>query len=94
MHTTDGRASGAYKALSSEVATCGAANVAGGSAHLAHASCPGGCITADEAQGLYSCGAKVLWGYDPGGSRTRDLRIKSPLLYQLSYRVYKDLQRF
>ena len=25
---------------------------------------------------------------DPGGSRTRDLRIKSPLLYQLSYRVY------
>ena len=25
--------------------------------------------------------------YDPGGSRTRDLRIKSPLLYQLSYRV-------
>src|SRR5438094_5187345 len=26
---------------------------------------------------------------DPGGSRTRDLRIKSPLLYQLSYRVDK-----
>jgi hypothetical protein len=25
--------------------------------------------------------------HDPGGSRTRDLRIKSPLLYQLSYRV-------
>ena len=25
---------------------------------------------------------------DPGGSRTRDLRIKSPLLYQLSYRVW------
>ena len=24
---------------------------------------------------------------DPGGSRTHDLRIKSPLLYQLSYRV-------
>ena len=24
---------------------------------------------------------------DPGGFRTRDLRIKSPLLYQLSYRV-------
>ncbi len=24
---------------------------------------------------------------DPAGSRTRDLRIKSPLLYQLSYRV-------
>ena len=24
---------------------------------------------------------------DPGGDRTRDLRIKSPLLYQLSYRV-------
>ena len=24
---------------------------------------------------------------DPGGSRTRDLRIKSPLLYQLSYRL-------
>ena len=27
-----------------------------------------------------------VWS-DPGGSRTRDLRIKSPLLYQLSYRV-------
>ena len=24
---------------------------------------------------------------DPGGRRTHDLRIKSPLLYQLSYRV-------
>ena len=24
---------------------------------------------------------------DPGGDRTRDLQIKSPLLYQLSYRV-------
>ncbi len=29
----------------------------------------------------------VLICNDPGGSRTRDLRIKSPLLYQLSYRV-------
>jgi hypothetical protein len=28
-----------------------------------------------------------LTPHDPGGSRTRDLRIKSPLLYQLSYRV-------
>ena len=28
-----------------------------------------------------------MWNNDPGGSRTRDLRIKSPLLYQLSYRV-------
>jgi hypothetical protein len=28
-----------------------------------------------------------LSAHDPGGSRTRDLRIKSPLLYQLSYRV-------
>ena len=27
-------------------------------------------------------------GYDPGGARTRDLRIKSPLLYQLSYQVH------
>ena len=26
-------------------------------------------------------------GNDPGGFRTHDLRIKSPLLYQLSYRV-------
>jgi hypothetical protein len=25
--------------------------------------------------------------HDPGGDRTHDLRIKSPLLYQLSYRV-------
>src|SRR2546423_15365862 len=29
---------------------------------------------------------------DPGGFRTHDLRIKSPLLYQLSYRVSKQLQ--
>ena len=29
------------------------------------------------------CGAAS----DPGGDRTLDLRIKSPLLYQLSYRV-------
>ena len=28
--------------------------------------------------------------YDPGGDRTRDLRIKSPLLYQLSYRVSRS----
>ena len=27
---------------------------------------------------------------DPAGSRTRDLRIKSPLLYQLSYRVARN----
>src|SRR2546422_1723541 len=26
-------------------------------------------------------------GYEPAGDRTRDLRIKSPLLYQLSYRL-------
>ena len=30
--------------------------------------------------------------HDPGGSRTRDLRIKSPLLYQLSYRVSRRLR--
>ena len=29
----------------------------------------------------------LYFNNDPGGSRTRDLRIKSPLLYQLSYRV-------
>jgi hypothetical protein len=28
----------------------------------------------------------ITWS-DPSGFRTRDLRIKSPLLYQLSYRV-------
>ena len=28
---------------------------------------------------------------DPAGDRTQDLRIKSPLLYQLSYRVCNDL---
>ena len=27
---------------------------------------------------------------DPGGIRTHDLRIKSPLLYQLSYRVPEE----
>src|ERR1700680_146338 len=29
---------------------------------------------------------------DPGGFRTHDLRIKSPLLYQLSYRVLVALK--
>src|SRR5450830_1506182 len=33
------------------------------------------------------CGGAEGHENDPGGSRTRDLRIKSPLLYQLSYRV-------
>ena len=31
--------------------------------------------------------------HDPAGSRTRDLRIKSPLLYQLSYRVVRATGR-
>jgi hypothetical protein len=30
---------------------------------------------------------QIAYKYDPGGFRTHDLRIKSPLLYQLSYRV-------
>ena len=34
-----------------------------------------------------SCDRFSRFLHDPGGSRTRDLRIKSPLLYQLSYRV-------
>src|SRR5207244_13505391 len=29
--------------------------------------------------------------HDPGGDRTRGLRIKSPLLYQLSYRLARRL---
>ena len=32
-------------------------------------------------------GAADIKRYDPAGARTQDLRIKSPLLYQLSYRV-------
>ena len=28
--------------------------------------------------------------HDPGGDRTHDLRIKSPLLYQLSYRAERE----
>ncbi len=31
---------------------------------------------------------------DPAGTRTQDLRIKSPLLYQLSYRVLNVYLRF
>src|SRR5437660_10888397 len=31
--------------------------------------------------------AGISVGNDPAGDRTQDLRIKSPLLYQLSYRV-------
>ena len=30
---------------------------------------------------------------DPAGTRTQDLRIKSPLLYQLSYRVIQRRHR-
>ena len=37
--------------------------------------------------GLVESAGGELLSSDPGGSRTRDLRIKSPLLYQLSYRV-------
>src|SRR5687767_3936787 len=29
------------------------------------------------------------WEHDPAGDRTQDLRIKSPLLYRLSYRVLR-----
>ena len=32
----------------------------------------------------------VLFPNDRGGSRTHDLRIKSPLLYQLSYPVHAE----
>ena len=32
-------------------------------------------------------------GSEPAGDRTRDLRIKSPLLYQLSYRLHQLRQR-
>jgi hypothetical protein len=39
-----------------------------------------------EADELHSL-SRFRSNDDPGGSRTRDLRIKSPLLYQLSYRV-------
>ena len=35
---------------------------------------------------LTACGTTS----DPGGTRTHDLRIKSPLLYQLSYRVVRQ----
>ena len=34
----------------------------------------------------------LLFNNDPGGFRTHDLRIKSPLLYQLSYRVLPALK--
>ncbi len=32
-------------------------------------------------------GALIVGASDPGGNRTPDQRIKSPLLYRLSYRV-------
>lgn len=44
------------------------------------------------AQALVECFLALQLVYDPGGSRTRDLRIKSPLLYQLSYRVDLELR--
>jgi hypothetical protein len=37
-------------------------------------------------------GKSIRKNNDPGGSRTRDLRIKSPLLYQLSYRVCNPIK--
>src|SRR6266516_1487291 len=38
-------------------------------------------------------GGREDGGDEPAGDRTRDLRIKSPLLYQLSYRLYQLRQR-
>ena len=32
---------------------------------------------------------KCLFFGEPTGNRTQDLRIKSPVLYQLSYRLYR-----
>jgi hypothetical protein len=32
------------------------------------------------------------WNGEPGGTRTRDHRIKSAMLYQLSYRPVNDLR--
>ena len=29
----------------------------------------------------------AVWGGEPGGARTRDHRLKRPVLYQLSYRL-------
>src|SRR5947207_2848752 len=37
--------------------------------------------------------AGISVGNDPAGDRTQDLRIKSPLLYQLSYRVERTKPR-
>ena len=34
---------------------------------------------------------KCLFFGEPTGNRTQDLRIKSPVLYQLSYRLYSGL---
>ena len=37
--------------------------------------------------------SEVFWNDgEPGGTRTRDHRIKSAMLYQLSYRPVNDLQ--
>ena len=50
-----------------------------------NAGAEGSGAAAAQSRRFENCAA--IKRYDPGGSRTRDLRIKSPLLYQLSYRV-------
>ncbi len=57
------------------------------------ASVPFAAVLAQLAGGaLHGRQPPLNGGDDPGGSRTRDLRIKSPLLYQLSYRVGDQLR--
>src|SRR5439155_18635321 len=66
-------------------------------ARLVRSRCRRAAGSGAQAAAMIGCGAPlpcwfVHWYQqlamnDPGGSRTRDLRIKSPLLYQLSYRV-------
>ena len=45
----------------------------------------------DPAKQAPAIGRKCLFFGEPTGDRTQDLRIKSPVLYQLSYRLYRGV---
>src|SRR5260370_7109914 len=53
---------------------------------LIHVRVPRGDVVTEQGY-LGPCRAVSNHPDDPAGDRTRDLRIKSPLLYQLSYRA-------
>src|SRR2546430_16900238 len=73
--------------------------------HSARPASPSAAGSSRRAPRVISASTKGSWrggrrgdkrdvaSHDPAGDRTQDLRIKSPLLYQLSYRVGRSKPR-